>query len=212
METFKQRVVTEAKCFINIEFVNSMKNMKTTFMAILMVLVSFNASAQISRTIMGMTLGVSTPEQCSQIMERKGIKLRGSNPELFYGGDDQIVTFAGTRWNSLQLKFYKGKLVEIVFQIEDMFHSSNIKNEDEMSVGSTLVANSLYRKYSKYKRKEDLGDLTRCDRYSDGRTGIMLLYRERSDYKKPFLAFGYYDEKLSAARMREELKFIDDDL
>ena len=184
-----------------------MTNMKTIFMVILMVLVSFNASAQISRTIMGMTLGVSTPEQCAQIMERKGIKLRGNKTELVYGGEDQIVTFAGTNWHSFQLKFYKGKLCDIVFQLVDRFDK-----DDEMSVGNTLISYSLNRKYSKYRIDIGTGNLTSRDVFIDGRTTVKLFYQERNDYKKPYLGLGYKDNALSEARNREELKFIDKDL
>lgn len=180
---------------------------KNIFIAALMVLISLNISAQISRTILGMTLGVSTPEQCAQIMERKGIKLRGGNTELVYGGEDQIVTFAGTEWHIFQLKFYRGKLCEMVFQLIDRW-----SNDDEMSVGNTLISTSLYRKYSKYKQNIDKGELNTLDIYSDGRTQVSLFYQERSDYKKPHLALSYEDTKLSEARSRDELKFIENDL
>lgn len=181
--------------------------MKRLFFVIMFFVVSLGSFSQISKTFFGMTLGISTKAQCEQVLKKMGVLRYNGEDEMGFGSSECSVKFAGQEWNSLKLRFYKNKLYEVSFE---MLHYWN--KDFEMDIANTTITPNVYNKYRRYKQKTYNNDLKTCDKYSDGKTQIFVMFQERTEKKDPFFAITYSDVYRSNKVFDEYNSSISDDL
>ena len=181
--------------------------MRRIIFLITFLFISLCAFSQISRTFLGMTLGVSTKAQCEQKLRNMGVLRVNTEDELGFGTSECSVQFAGKEWHMLRLHFYKNKLYEIIFEMKHYWDQ-----DIEMEIANTTITPNVYNKYRRYKQKTYDSDLKTCDKYSDGKTQIYVLYQERTQKKDPYFAISYSDVYRSNKVFDEYNSSISNDL
>lgn len=157
--------------------------MKKTIIIFLLAYTSLFASAQIQKTILGVTLGQTTRAQTQNLYPNaKGNWAGDIEIALFPGSDlnSSIVEgeaalnidspkFAGLEWRYAHFSFYQGVLSEVHFSSKDSKDGSTESDWEEL-------CNALTKKYGTYKKThhEAIGERDiSYEIYSDGKTRII---------------------------------------
>lgn len=120
--------------------------MKRFLLSLVLSLVVITVSAQIQRTFLGCTLGVSTKAFVKNAMTKKGYRLKriDENEKYVY----QNVKFIEYTCKEVCFSFYAGKLLSIDFFMENQINH-NLPEPEFKELRSILDA-----KYSAYKEDE----------------------------------------------------------
>ena len=124
--------------------------MKKLFTLLSIILLIANLStAQIRKSVLGLTLGVSNKTAVAKILKSKHVK--------FWEQDGSLVAnhiqFGGFKWSAVFFEFYNNKLYSVAFRDD----SINKDSELLLTVFKRL-GNDLYRKYSSYYDSEESYD------------------------------------------------------
>lgn len=171
--------------------------MKRFLLSLVLSLVVITVSAQIQRTFLGCTLGVSTKAFVKNAMTKKGYRLKriDENEKYVY----QNVKFIEYTCKEVCFSFYAGKLLSIDFFMESQINI-NLPELEFKELRSILDA-----KYSAYKEDEqfyyhDVRDWY-C-RYWDVNTYINLQIYNRFSVER-LLGLSYIDLGLAKKRKQD---------
>lgn len=117
--------------------------MKKLFLALIFtILVTFTVRSQITTSMWGLNLGVTTMSEAEKIINKKGYALNriGNKLQILINPDGPI-RFGGHNWSSLFLTFEEGHLAEISFS-----KSAQISPSPEFA----QLKKSLEGKYGQY--------------------------------------------------------------
>ena len=150
---------------------------------ILFLLLScITTNAQLQRSILGNSLGVSKKSQVIQNMRNKGNKVTIVDVNIIRVDD---VNFGGNKWGCVFFRFYKGILYYARFQ-----DSEYDTSRETLDITWKNLRSSLKKKYY----LEIITDQDEELRFDDDRTIISADYSYFEGYKGIGLA--YYDKKL----------------
>lgn len=169
--------------------------MKKIVFVILILLVSLSCSAQINRTFLGVTLGVSTKQQVKTIMTQKGYTVT-TDPDGSYSIIADNISFGGGMWTYVSFKFVNGYLSEIWFQNNERQSAVNLK------VFFDKLKMSLDKKYAAYYFDLPMDNVSKCAHYDDGKTAILLAVRNY--HYLEYISIGYEDNALSKKKLQKE--------
>lgn len=172
-----------------------MKHIATLF---LLTLICLTASAQINRTIMNCTLGVSTEQDVIQEMSNQGYKVMKIDDETL--GIDNKIKFGGQEWTVVYFNFSHSLLKAIVLM------KCEITDWKIMKTSYNNLKTKLDMKYPDYLQDKEkaLTPLGLQTIYSDGNTLLIL----KTDYMTGFgqcLSLLYADVLLQIEKEKEEL-------
>ena len=141
--------------------------------------------AQITNKIWNLSLGVSTKQQVTAIINSRHLKVRERGLD-YITCSPNIFEFGGESWNYAKFRFFNGKLYLISFR-----YTSTLSVRENFD----RLKNSLDNKYSQFLRDKNLttyGDWYVT--YDDGKTTVDITYNivQGSDY----VGIMYYDDAL----------------
>lgn len=171
--------------------------MKRFLLSLVLSLVVITVSAQIQRTFLGCTLGVSTKAFVKNAMTKKGYRLKriDENEKYVY----QNVKFIEYTCKEVCFSFYAGKLLSIDFFMENQINA-NLPEPEFKELRSILDA-----KYSAYKEDEQFYYHYIRDwycRYWDANTYINLQIYNRFSVER-LLGLSYIDLGLAKKRKQD---------
>ena len=168
--------------------------MKKLLFTLFLSLLTLTMSAQIQRTFLGNTLGVSTYAQVTSNMTQKGYSLDKASDKdcAIYN----YVKFAGYDCKSAYFYFHYNYLNSVMFILEQSFQKESFNSEIE------ILRNKLIDKYALYIEKNDDYEI----KFIDENTLLVVACPSIEDYYT--LTIGYMDKEL----MRESFKSNNDEL
>lgn len=174
--------------------------MKRFLLSLVLLLVVITVSAQIQRTFLGCTLGVSTKAFVKNAMTKKGYRLKriDENEKYVY----QNVKFIEYTCKEVCFSFYAGKLLSIDFFMESQINN-NYRNLPELEFKE--LRSILDAKYSAYKEDEQFYDDYVSNwycRYWDVNTYINLQIYNRFSVER-LLGLSYIDLGLVKKRKQD---------
>lgn len=172
--------------------------MKRFLFIIVASIICFCAHAQINNKIWSLTLGVSTKQQVTKVINSHNLQVREKGFDFITCYSNTSFTFGGESWNYAKFRFYSGKLYSISFSYNTFF---SVKESFDR------LKKSLDSKYSHYIKDKDIttyGDWY-ID-YDDGETTIVLTYN--IEQGKDFVGIMYYDDAI----MLKQAKASDSEL
>ncbi len=163
--------------------------MKKLLLTLALTLSVFTASAQIQRTHLGCTVGLSSLNHVLTTMEKQGMPLTQSeyDPNTYDYASDYGFNYGGTTWTYLKFTFYNGTLCSLNFMsVAETSESAYIN-----------LYNKLSNKYSSYQKREfDPEGFLNGALFMDNRTSLMV---SRSN---DFLTLLYMDATLMELKMQ----------
>lgn len=170
--------------------------MKKLLFTLLLSLLTLAMSAQIQRTFLGNTLGVSTCAQVKSNMIQKGYRVAegsGTDCLIFLN-----VKFAGCSCEKAFFYFHNKKLYMVSFLLEQSFIKDSFNQEIE------ILKDRLIYKYPQYITINEDDHLSA----NDGVTAVSVACSYLEEYYLHMLSLGYIDNKL----MEEKIKSTSDEL
>ena len=158
--------------------------MKKLLFTLFLSLLTLTMSAQIQRTFLGCTLGVSTPAQVKANMAQKGYRPSDTSNKGCYIYDN--INFAGFSNTQAFFYFYKNKLYLVSFILDHSFLG------DSFDTKIDLLRERLLEKYSSYVCKSDYYDFVLNDNKTTN-TLKRIFLNETGLY---MLTLMYMDDKL----------------
>ena len=137
--------------------------MKKIILVFAFVLCSLIGSAQIQRTIMGQTLGVSTKKEVYNSLKDRGafyVNIRGEEQLLV-----KDVRFGGFSWEIMSFSFYNNILYQVT--VMDLDKDSSIISQEEKWNSISQKLESKYHNIISNKEENKIS-------YSDGSTLVMM--------------------------------------
>ena len=135
--------------------------MKKLLFTLFLSLLTLTMSAQIQRTFLGNTLGVSTYAQVTSNMTQKGYSLDKASDKdcAIYN----YVKFAGYDCKSAYFYFHNNYLKSVMFILEQSFQKESFNSEIE------ILRNKLIDKYALYIEKNDDYEIKFIDEKPSGK-------------------------------------------
>ncbi len=167
--------------------------MKKILTITLLLITVLSINAQITRDILGLTLGKSSQQQVVKIMKDKGYYVEYIDDGIAVATDNGFI-FGGITWQGLSIGFYKNILYMICLV------KSNDTSSRLSDVYSTfeLLKAKLNNKYLSYKNIDDEYHVT----YNDPMTHISLSINESPN--DMFLVLTYTDVNIFVTKLFEE--------
>ena len=157
------------------------------------------AKAQISRTIWGVTLGESTPQQVKLVLSQKGYRIN-IMPDGSYAISVDNVSFGGAMWTYINFSFVNGRLSQVWFQ------NNNVQSPIDINKVYDKLRDLLSNKYAHYYFDLPTNEtITKWCNFSDEKTCISRsMIPPTYDDLGSYITLSYKDEYLLQKKLSNE--------